>query len=120
MSLLLLFPASGAAPTTGTATWTQAAASWEATLSERIATSATFAQSASWDATASEELTATASLSQSGSWSASSVEVFTASGSFYQEHGLQGQILLIIIGYASPAPPEEFLLVTGQLPLEEQ
>lgn len=78
----------GAPPVTGTATFTQAAATWEATLSERIAATATFAQTASWDATATERLTATAEwVQEPATWAADSLVAnpVTGTATFTQE-----------------------------------
>jgi len=57
---------------TGTASWVQATAAWDATATERFTSSASFVQAAAaWDAVALEQLTATAAWVQAAAaWDA--------------------------------------------------
>lgn len=85
MSLLLFWQAASQPPVTGTATWEQAAATWSATLTERITATATFAQTSTWDATASERFTSTASFVQAAAtWDAAALERLTATAEWVQ------------------------------------
>jgi hypothetical protein len=75
-------------PVSATATWEQAAASWDATASERFTSTAAFVQAAAtWDAAALERLASTAEWVQApAQWSATAVsaEDVTAEGSWTQ------------------------------------
>jgi hypothetical protein len=122
MSLLILFPAPNQSATTGTITATQAAASWTATLSERLTSTGGFAQTASWDAAASQRLTATGEFAQSATWAGVITHTDSAvSGpaTFFQsEPDSVATVVLKIMGYASLVPPQQFLDATGTV-LEE-
>ncbi len=88
MGLLKFLRGSAAAGgITGTGEWTQAAATWDATASERIPATATFEQAAaSWDATASERFTSTAAFVQAAaSWDAAALERYTAIAEWTQD-----------------------------------
>ena len=71
---------------TATATWVQAAASWDATAAETFASTAAFAQAAAaWAAIAAETFTTTATWTQAaGAWDATGSETFTTTAAFAQ------------------------------------
>lgn len=125
MGLLVLFRSTESQPTTGTAAFGQAAATWSAVGSEKLTATATFSEAAAWSATGTSILpvSATAAFAQSTVWAATVDHVIppvSITAAFGQDAEVSAAIVLKIIGYASPAPPDEFLIVTGQLPPEEQ
>ena len=76
----------GAPPVTGTATWDQVAASWDATAAEAFSGIASFDQApATWDAVASERFTSTAEFVQAAAtWDAAALERLTAIADWLQ------------------------------------
>jgi hypothetical protein len=76
----------GVASTDFTGSWTQAAASWSATLAETDTSTASWTQAAaSWSATAAETLTSTASFVQAAAtWAATDAEVIDSTGAWVQ------------------------------------
>jgi len=72
---------------TGTATFSQAAATWESTATEQLDATAAFLQApAAWDATGSEEIAGTATFSQdAATWTASDLQPVSGTATFNQE-----------------------------------
>jgi hypothetical protein len=145
MSLLLLFPAQGTQPTTGTASFAQPAAAWDAISSERLTSAGSFAQTGIWAAAGTERHTSTGAFAQSATWDgqAGSLVSVTGTADFAQDatwasvaahtdtsvsatasftqnrmmSGVGGTVQLKIMGYASRAIPSEYAQATGT-PLE--
>ena len=71
---------------TGTATFSQAAATWESTATEQFDATVAFLQApAAWDATGSEEIAGSATFEQAAAtWTASDQQAVTGTGAWEQ------------------------------------